>query len=658
MNNYKKYIFAFIAAFIPLVTYILTLYPSVGFMDSGELAAACYTLGIPHPTGYPLYLLIGFIFSHLPIGFTPIYKLNLLSAILTSSALYVTFFSICFLIDNFIKSYNSDSSKSLEKKSHKHQKSDSKQSNFSSKIPPDGNLQILILLISSITVILIGYIRTIWSVAVQNEVYSLHFLFLSILFYYILKIIFTHPETNPKYWKLLFVFLGLSFANHMTTIFIILAVIFLLFDLYKHNKNQFYKYIKFSLFIFLGLSLYIVLIISSTFKPFLNWSDLSNVSNLPDYLSGADYSQLMFSSSANFKKNAADFFSQIFAEYSIFGLIFSIIGLALVYNYSRKLFIIFTLSVAFNLLYSFNYNIVDINIYYILTYYILGVVIPFGLIYLLSFGKIFFAVRSIKELNLLKIKVLFAGMLLIAFSIYYNYDYNNNSSNYSNADYTINAINSLEQNSVIIAYDWANLYTASLYYQLAEKLRPDVKIFNIKFLVLNWYLNSINNHYPETFNLFNQQANEFLSNYNQPDKIKNTYFTSLINSFIENVSKHYPLFVTIDVITAKEVKPFFQNYKLIPYGLLFKVQPNNADYDPTAGINVLNMNFRKFKPKSSAENKLHKLIPGMMFETAYYHFNNGNYKLSLQFVEKSLEFDPDFLDSKNLKNKILSTKNQ
>jgi len=41
---------------------------STNFADSNEMIAASYTLGIPHPPGYPLYLIIGKLFSFFPIG--------------------------------------------------------------------------------------------------------------------------------------------------------------------------------------------------------------------------------------------------------------------------------------------------------------------------------------------------------------------------------------------------------------------------------------------------------------------------------------------------------------------------------------------------------------------------------------------------------------
>ena len=42
-----------------LVVYGITLAPTITTGDSGELVTAAATLSLAHPTGYPLYLLLG-----------------------------------------------------------------------------------------------------------------------------------------------------------------------------------------------------------------------------------------------------------------------------------------------------------------------------------------------------------------------------------------------------------------------------------------------------------------------------------------------------------------------------------------------------------------------------------------------------------------------
>lgn len=65
--------------------YISTLAPSVMPGDYAEFQMCAAILGVPHPTGYPLYILLAKLFTMLPVGDVA-YRVNLSSAIYMASA--------------------------------------------------------------------------------------------------------------------------------------------------------------------------------------------------------------------------------------------------------------------------------------------------------------------------------------------------------------------------------------------------------------------------------------------------------------------------------------------------------------------------------------------------------------------------------------------
>ena len=64
-----------------LILYILTLAPTTQFWDTSEYIAAAYTLGIPHPPGNPLFVLVAHVFGLLPFMAGYAARINLFAAV-------------------------------------------------------------------------------------------------------------------------------------------------------------------------------------------------------------------------------------------------------------------------------------------------------------------------------------------------------------------------------------------------------------------------------------------------------------------------------------------------------------------------------------------------------------------------------------------------
>ena len=77
--------------------YFITLTPTVPFWDSGEFIAVSYILGIPHPPGTPLYVLLGRVATLVPWA-TVAQRVNGLSALASALAVLLTYLTALRLI--------------------------------------------------------------------------------------------------------------------------------------------------------------------------------------------------------------------------------------------------------------------------------------------------------------------------------------------------------------------------------------------------------------------------------------------------------------------------------------------------------------------------------------------------------------------------------
>ncbi len=75
----------------PLALYTATLVPGIAFWDTGEMQTVPTILGIAHPTGFPAFVLLGWLFAHgVPFG-TPAWRVSLFSACATAAAAWLLF---------------------------------------------------------------------------------------------------------------------------------------------------------------------------------------------------------------------------------------------------------------------------------------------------------------------------------------------------------------------------------------------------------------------------------------------------------------------------------------------------------------------------------------------------------------------------------------
>ncbi|MCZ6766731.1 MAG: DUF2723 domain-containing protein, partial [bacterium] len=187
-----------LSVLVSLVTYLLTMAPSATFWDAGEFIATSYTLGVPHSPGTPLYVLIGRVFTLLPLPFSIAGRVNFMSvASATLGAMFVYLLIIRFL------DYMTGRSQTLS----------------------DTLIKVSAGLVGAL---FITFSHTYWANAVESEVYALSTLMMGLMTWLGLKWA-ENPTGSHATAFIYFVFylLALSIGLHLGTILAFSGIFFL-----------------------------------------------------------------------------------------------------------------------------------------------------------------------------------------------------------------------------------------------------------------------------------------------------------------------------------------------------------------------------------------------------------------------------------------------
>ncbi|MBI5868524.1 MAG: DUF2723 domain-containing protein [candidate division Zixibacteria bacterium] len=186
-----------------LFIYVRTVAPTVSFWDCGEFVTCAHILGIPHPPGTPLWVLMAHWFSFLPLSSDPSVRINLFSSVSCAFANTVAFFVLARLITFW----------------------------FSTKYPNPGlgwpeKLAVYGGALSG--ALFFGFSSTYWSSAVETEVYGISMFLMMTLIWLSLVWAYHRDEPGSDRFLVLIGYLALLSQGIHPTVFIVVPAIFVL----------------------------------------------------------------------------------------------------------------------------------------------------------------------------------------------------------------------------------------------------------------------------------------------------------------------------------------------------------------------------------------------------------------------------------------------
>lgn len=332
--------FTAVVSLVVFALYFATLAPTVLYyspdnFDSAHLQVVSYVLGIPSYTGYPTYAMLSHLFTYLPVGDVA-WRVNLASALFGAVAVGVLFF-VCRKVG---------------------------AGRFGAVV---GTFAF-------------GVGEAVWSQAIIAEVYTLHVLFMSLFF---LTLLAWKNSRKDKLLVLAAFLGGLAMTNHLTSIFLVPSAAAFVFCVDRPKVFDARLVSKSAGAFILGLSPYLYLPIRASMNPpLVDAGPGGNPATLPGFLdlvSGGDFKGAMFVfGPVELVGRMLLYAGHLVQNLNPALLVLSFIGVIALRRRDKASVALLGCVYIFNLAYALEYDIEDLEIYFVPTYLVLCVFLSVG----------------------------------------------------------------------------------------------------------------------------------------------------------------------------------------------------------------------------------------------------------------------------------------
>ncbi|MDK1021651.1 MAG: DUF2723 domain-containing protein [Candidatus Hydrogenedentes bacterium] len=417
------------AAAVSFAVYLWTLAPTVTGEDSGELIAAAFTLGIPHPPGYPLWCLLAKAFIQwIPYGDVA-WRANLLSAVLASFTIYIVGLIVLHLTRSRLAAFAGP--------------------------------------------LALAFSLEFWEQSVIAEVYTLNALFVALCVYILLR---WSKTLEPRLLYAFALVYGLSLCNHGTMLLLlpVFALYILLLDRNTlHRARQYAVMLGLGL---LGLSLYLYLPIRSLADPAMDWGNPESWSGFWDVLFRRQYAHLITGNPrtlGHFFLQTSTFAKLYAWEFTPWVGLLAILGCLRLWRDEKAacLLLLSTfLAVALGAILLPNFNLEHHWVWMNSTYWI-----PAYLVAAVFIGVTIAAIAQVPTVPKIVAPILAAIIVASPFEAHFRH--NDRGASYLARDYAQNLLDTMAPNAIYYGSGDHTVFPL-LYLQIVEGKRPDVVVLN------------------------------------------------------------------------------------------------------------------------------------------------------------------------------------
>lgn len=487
-----------------LAIYLSTASPTVNFIDSGELITALHEPGIAHPPGYPLYVLLGYVASHLLPGEVA-WRVNAFSAFwgaMTVAVLFVLLTELAAAVERpaaQVVAQHTRGGKRQKKISGKAPASDHERSGAHISQWPQ-------LVLAGSIASLLGASSSFWSRTAQAKMYTLHYFFVVFLFLSALKYRTAHEghdRVAERRWLIVLALEGgLSLTNHMMTILLAPGLLIMLLagsDWRGRLKAVLSHWHVVLPAAALPLLLYLYLPIRSSQSPVMNWGAPSTWDDFYRHITGWQYRVYLFGTAGENLERVLNYAAQ---QWWVLTPLVFVAGMVGAYWLARATPAIFAAALAcafMTFVFSLAYGISEIEPYMVPLYIMLVICLGGGVAARVSGSPSVGGHRPHAEEPgrrrqwLLAMSVATAAVALVC--IVFQYPRQNHREDRLAEQFVVNVFATLPQNSILITDYW-DFYAPTYYLQHVRGLRPDIAIVDKSLLRYPWYVGQLERRHP------------------------------------------------------------------------------------------------------------------------------------------------------------------